>query len=384
MPELLPLTRPGPESRLAVLYAGGGTGGHIFPNIAIREQLMTLVGDHPCSFFVSDRTVDSQVLTDAGLPFIPSRAKPFGLMPSRLWRWWMNWRPAVQAARLAIRDLRLRAPRVAVCSTGGFVSAAAARAARLERVPLLMINLDAVPGKANRLIARHAAQVLSAARIAPGFPAWPTIPPIVRSQALPPAPSASCQDALGLPPGRPTLLVTGASQGAASINHFMRVFVERHATFLAGWSVLHQTGTGDWSSLSDSYARAEIPAIVTPFVPAMGRWWGASDLCIGRCGAGIVAEAWASRTPALFLPYPFHKDQHQRANAEPLVRAGAAQIHTDLIDPARNLDALSGPLSSLLTDAATRHAMRDAYAALGLPDGASRAAATLAQIALTG
>ena len=369
------------QPSVAVLYAGGGTGGHIYPNIAIREHLASLIGDHPSSFFVSDRPIDAQILTAAMLPFIASRAKPFGIRPGLLWRWWSNWRPAVHAARLAIRQLREKAPRVVVCSTGGFVSAAAAKAARLEHAPLLMVNLDAVPGKANRLIARRATRVVTAATITAGSLSWPTIPPIVRREALPPGDPTSCRLALGLPADRPVLLITGASQGAASINNAMRLFAESHPAPLAGWSILHQTGPGDLTSLSSAYARAGLPAIVTPFVSGMGRWWGAANLCVGRCGAGIVAEAWASRIPSIFLPYPFHKDQHQRANAEPLARVGAACIHTDLVEPAATLVTLAPTLAALLTDPQRRSAMTNAFAALGNPDGAARAASLLADIA---
>lgn len=373
------------DAKLAVLYAGGGTGGHIFPNIAIREQLTEQLAarslSHASLFFVSDREVDAKILTGEGLPFVASRAKPFGLRPRLIWRWWTNWRPAVAQAARAIRDLSQGGRKVVVCCTGGFVSAAAAKAARNLGVPVVMVNLDAVPGKANRWIAKHADRVITAAAIPSGSPAWPTIPPIVRKAALPAGSAHECRESLGLDPNKPVVLVTGASQGAASLNNFLQLFVVRRAAALAGWSVLHQTGPGDWSKLADAYRDAEVPAIVTPFVAGMGKWWGAAELCVGRCGAGIVAEAWASTTPSLFLPYPYHKDQHQRVNAEPLARAGAAIIETDRIESEANMQALGDTLATLLTDAPRRTTMRAAYAGLGTPNGATQAARIIAELA---
>lgn len=373
------------DAKFAVLYAGGGTGGHIFPNIAIREQLTELLAarshSHASLFFVSDRQVDAKILAGEGLPYIASRAKPFGMHPKLLWRWWRNWRPAVAQATRALQELSQGNRKVVVCCTGGFVSAAAAKAARNLRVPVVMVNLDAVPGKANRWIAKHADRVITAAAIPSGSPAWPTIPPIVRKAALPQGPAQECRASLGLDPLKPVLLVTGASQGAASLNNFLQLFVKHHAAALAGWSVLHQTGPGDWSKLADTYRDAGIPAIVKPFVAGMGMWWGAAELCVGRCGAGIVAEAWASTTPALFLPYPYHKDQHQRVNAEPLARAGSAVIETDRIDGDANMHTLGTVLLYLLADAPRRATMRAAFASLGKPDGAARAAAVIAELA---
>ncbi|MEK6703692.1 MAG: UDP-N-acetylglucosamine--N-acetylmuramyl-(pentapeptide) pyrophosphoryl-undecaprenol N-acetylglucosamine transferase [Planctomycetota bacterium] len=366
---------------LAVLFAGGGTGGHIFPCIAIHEQLASLSppGTLHARYLCSTRTLDAEILRGASLPFTPIPAQPFALRPRGLIRFVSSWTSAVSAARTAIRELRASAganSRLVMVATGGFVSAPAARAGVLEGVPVVLVNLDAVPGRANRWISKRAARTLTSARVhaGPGT-TWTLVPPIVRAAALAPGSTGDCRTRLGLDENTPTLLVTGASQGARSINQLLIHHARHHTDALRPWQVLHQTGGEKESdAVRDAYRDAGIRAIVQPFVSEMGLWWGAAELAVGRCGAGIVAEAWANSVPAIFLPYPYHRDQHQRANAQPLEAAGAAHIAGDLIEPAANAAGVGATLLSLLESAPRRQAMRKAYASLGPADGAARVA----------
>jgi len=290
---------------------------------------------------------------------------------------------------------------------GGFVAAPLAQAARAERVPLVLVNLDAVPGKANRWIAEHAAQVLTATRIREGGATldrgyaarWLLIPPIIRAEADasiaggPPggARAAECRRKLGLDPQAPTLMVTGGSQGAKSLNHFMAAIAASDAgqRALKGdaaanggkpWQILHQTGKDADSALAETYKKAGIVAVVRPFTDQIADWWGAADLAVARAGAGNVAEAWASRTPTLFMPYPYHKDEHQRYNAMSLEEAGGARIARDQIDPKLNLDGAGAVLLSLIESGEQRRQMRAGLEKLGPADGAARVAEILLEI----
>ncbi|HRQ72099.1 MAG TPA: UDP-N-acetylglucosamine--N-acetylmuramyl-(pentapeptide) pyrophosphoryl-undecaprenol N-acetylglucosamine transferase [Phycisphaerales bacterium] len=360
------------------IFAGGGTGGHLYPSLAVLERLRERTGDDVRAVFLcSSRAVDRSILEGEGVEFVPLPIATPAMRPVAMVRFIGSWGRSVRASRAAIRRLRDECGSVRVLSTGGFVSAPAVQAARAERCPVALLNLDTPPGKANRWLARHAGQVLNAGREARA--GWASISPVVRKVALAPGDAVSCRRALGLDPARPTLLVTGASQGASSVNLFMAEFVRQHAGDLAGWQVLHQTGPKDSDAVREAYAQAGVSARVVDFINPMGVAWGAADLAVARAGAGTVAEAWANRVPTVFMPFPYHRDQHQRHNAEPLERAGAAVIAADLIEPSRNMTTAGIALAELLCDGGRRNAMLSALASLGPVDGAARVAEALLQ-----
>lgn len=370
------------QSNRAFVLAGGGTGGHIFPNLAIAEQLELLIGRRPrCVFAVSARPLDAQILKDESREFEVIPAEPFVLRPRGLLKFLNSWGRSVRAARELLQKLKRDHGRVDVVATGGFVSAPVAQAARVERVPVTLVNLDATPGRANRWIARHAARVFTAAET-PSVN-WPVIRPLVRAAAMAPGDAQACRKKLGLDPDRPVLFVTGASQGAGTINKLLVALIEKHAAdFVSrGWQVIHQTGprtdAKDIENSRGALKSAGTSAIVEAFFREMGVAWGAADLAISRSGAGSVAEAWANATPSVFLPYPYHKDQHQRANAAILVRAGACVVEDDLIDPEKNAGRAGASLLELMRDDAKREAMRAALKSLGPADGANTVARAL-------
>lgn len=371
--------RPSPG---AVIFAGGGTGGHLFPALAIAEHL----GAPPLpggalplqSFFIcSTRPLDAEILSKQDVTFSTVPAQPPATSPRALVRFLRSWGPSVRTGRDLIRNLKRSHGRVQLVAMGGFVAAPLAQAARVERIPVTLVNLDAVPGRANRFIARHADAIFTSAPVARAR--WTAVPPIVRAAAVADADPSLCRTRFGLAPDVPTLLVTGASQGARSINTFLALFIERRAQSLADWQVIHQTGKEGAESLRAAYAAHNIPAVVEPFFDDMGSAWGAADLAISRAGAGNVAEVWANRVPTIFMPYPHHKDQHQRLNAEPLAAKGAAVIAADQVRPEANLASVGPVLLDLLSNPQKRLAMSQALSALGPADGAARIAHALLQ-----
>jgi UDP-N-acetylglucosamine--N-acetylmuramyl-(pentapeptide) pyrophosphoryl-undecaprenol N-acetylglucosamine transferase len=355
-----------------ILFAGGGTGGHIFPALAIAEELRERDPSARSLFLCSDRPLDSEILSREGAEFRPIPAKPVGLRPRALLRFARSWGPSVRAVRDAIRRERSAGHHVQVVAMGGFVAAPAAQGAKAEGCPLLLVNMDAIPGKANRWTARRAQRIVTSLP-APGFN-WDRIPPIVRRAALAKGDAVACRQALGLDPSKRTLLVTGASQGARSINRLLTRLVADHAPAFASWQVIHQTGANEDAPVRDAYRSAGVPAEVRPFFDRMAEPWGAADLAVSRAGAGSVAEAWANRTPAVFLPYPYHADEHQKHNAAPLVEAGGAVLAKDLIDEARNAAEAGKLILDLMAAPPRLDAMRAAISRLGPADGASRVA----------
>jgi UDP-N-acetylglucosamine--N-acetylmuramyl-(pentapeptide) pyrophosphoryl-undecaprenol N-acetylglucosamine transferase len=259
----------------------------------------------------------------------------------------------------------------AVVATGGFVSGPAITVAARAGLPCAMVNLDAVPGQANRLLVRRCTQVFTAYRSSrlPGAKAIGL--PLRKASVGDPDP-AMARRALGLPLDRPLVLVTGATHGATSVIHAMEALVRRPALVdaLRGWQVLHQCGTYDVPGLRTAYDAAGVEATVVDYLDAMGQAWAAADLAVSRAGAGSVAEAWANATPTVFLPNPYHRDQHQRHNAQPMVDGGGAVMLSDEIDAERNADLLLPVLLELLGDRRRRDGMRQAARRTCPPDGA--------------
>ncbi len=373
---------PSASSAKVIVFAGGGTGGHLYPALAIAEQLRELDPRTRCVFLCSPRPIDAKILADESAEFHVIPAQPLGLHPSRLFRFLRSWRPAVQASRRSLRELT-REGAVHVVAMGGFVAAPVVQAARAERLPVTLVNLDAVPGKANRWIALRADRILDAASSG----AWPratTIRPIVRRAAVAGQSKEECRASLGLAPDTPTLFITGGSQGARTINDLMTLLLRDQRSMFAGWQVYHQTGPPRHSEADMQRAYDEappggggVPARAVEFCRTMGLAWGAADLSIARCGAGAVAEVWANAVPAVFLPYPFHRDHHQQRNAQPLVDAGGALLFRDWVNSPKTASEVGPALRMLLTDRARRNSMRAALQRLGPADGAFAVASVL-------
>jgi UDP-N-acetylglucosamine--N-acetylmuramyl-(pentapeptide) pyrophosphoryl-undecaprenol N-acetylglucosamine transferase len=345
--------------RRAVLFAGGGTGGHLSPGIATAEALDALAAGAarvPRVFACSHRSIDALMLNEAGEKFVPLDAAPFGANPRAALRFARGW---IRAKREA-SGLLDRFGVGAVLSLGGFVAAPVVSAASRRGVPVLLLNLDAVPGKANRLMARRCAQIVSTCDT-PSLPRFSRcrVPMPLRRSTLAPGDAAACRASLGLDPAMRTLVVTGASQGSQSLNDLMAAIVRHHRAWLDGWQVYHIAGHGRTGTLEATYREAGVPARVVEFESVMGRAWGAADLAISRAGANSVAEVAANAVPAVFFPYPFHHDQHQRDNAQPLAELRGASVLEDKVDAAANLGAHAAALESLFTSDAARQTMRE-------------------------
>lgn len=355
---------------LSILFAGGGSGGHITPALAIAERIVELKPDARTVFACSTRPVDRMMLSEAKVPFSPIAGAPFSARPAGALRFAAGFVRGRAEARAIIR--RERVDRVV--AMGGFVAAPVVAAARAE-TPVTLLNLDAPPGRANRWIARQCREVWSAVDV-PELPrfAQRVVGMPVRRLSLAPGPRQECRLRLGLDPRRPTLLVTGASQGAGTINTLLASLVETDPEALGGWQVCHLAGP---SGVAPAYAAAGIPAVVLPFLHEMGAAWGAADLAVSRAGASSVAEAWANAVPTLFLPYPHHRDRHQHRNALPMEAAGGAVIEADLVDPAANAGTGGAVLAALLRDAGRRDAMRESLRARPAPDAAAEIARLL-------
>jgi UDP-N-acetylglucosamine--N-acetylmuramyl-(pentapeptide) pyrophosphoryl-undecaprenol N-acetylglucosamine transferase len=250
------------EVRRTVAFAGGGSGGHLSPGLAIAERMVEIVPGVRPVFLCSTRAIDAQMLGDAGVAFRPIPAEGFAASPRGVLRFVRGYVKGVLQARRVLRDEGVEH----VVSLGGFVTGPVTQAARMLRIPITLVNLDATPGRANRVVARRAQRVVSACQT-PGLPkfAEAIVGMPLRRSAVAQAGRAACRGELGLDPVRPTLLVTGASQGASSLNAFMVAFALAHRDLLKDWQVLHLAGprgTPSAAELDAAYARAGVKALV--------------------------------------------------------------------------------------------------------------------------
>ncbi len=342
------------------VFAGGGTGGHIYPGLAIAQRLDPEID---VLFLCSARQIDESILTRAGVTHQSMPARPMSLSPLRFAKFIGSWGPSVRAARAELQKAKQNGP-VVVVALGGYVAAPIAQAARVEKCPVVLVNLDAIPGKANRWIARRASSVFSTVElVGKARRDWEIVGPLLRREAIASENAESCRTMLGFDPTAPLLLVTGGSQGARSINRTMAE-VAKNGGIPTGWNVLHQSGGEDSATLEEAYAKADVPARVVDSIDEMGVAWGAASLSISRCGAGTVAEALASATPSVFLPFPHHRDDHQRHNARAMVESGGARLVPDAVDAVANATTLRPVLDELFHSPSTLESMRAALEAI--------------------
>lgn len=331
-----------------VVFAGGGTGGHLFPGIAVAHAVRRLIPSSAITFFTTDRPLDRQLLAPPGFEQIAQRVRPLSLSP---WRWpafWLAWRASVRAAARWMREYKP----VAVLGLGGYAAGPPVVAAAALGIRTAILNPDAIPGRANRYLARRVDLIVTQWEVSRReFPArancraWGC--PIRREFCEGGADAAAARRQFGLDEDRPTLLVTGASQGARSVNETMWRIWPALLREQPRWQLLHLTGAADEAATRDAYDAAGAAARVVAFTHEMRTALAAADLVVSRAGASTLAELTALGKPSILLPYPYHRDRHQHANARVLVDAGAALLVEDERDAARN----EAPLCAALREA---------------------------------
>ena len=304
------------------IIACGGTGGHLFPGIAVAEVLRQR--GHEVLLFVSEKEIDSLALSTRSqfrfekLPVVgfPSVYSP------RIFGFIKRFTESLSLCRSIYQKFK---PQV-VLGMGGFTSTAPILAGRMRGISTLVHESNAIPGKANRLAAKMVGAVLlgfkEAAQFFPKVRTEITGTPI-RTE-LKRLDKESARQKLGLQSGLTTMLVMGGSQGASGINQAM--IKSLPALRGAALQVIHLSGTRDERFVSDSYRREQIPAFVAAFHHHMEEVYSAADLAVARSGAASLAELAFFGLPSILIPFPYAADDHQTRNAEIFARAGAAFI----------------------------------------------------------
>lgn len=352
-----------------VLIAAGGTGGHVFPALAVAEALQAAAV--PVVWLGTRAGIEARVVPAAGIEI---EWLAVGGLRGKGWRTRLL-APAVlaRACWQAAAVLRRRRPR-ALLGMGGFAAGPGGLVARLSGCPLVVHEQNAVAGLTNRVLARLARRVLEAV---PGtFPAHlgarHTGNPVRAAIAALPAPEMRFKGR----EGAPRLLVLGGSQGARALNEHLPRALARVAG--ARPVVRHQCGARHLDTARDAYAAAGVDASVEAFIDDMAAAYAWADLVVSRAGAMAVAEIAAAGVAALLVPFPHAVDDHQTVNAHWLAAAGAAVIVPEAeLDEAR----LGRELEALLASRATLAGRARRARALARPDAADTVARAVLEVA---
>ena len=352
-------------SVLRVVMAGGGTGGHLYPGIAVARELLARQPDAVVSFAGTARGIEARVVPREGFSLdvirssgvkgksIVDRARGALLIPLGLADGW--------------RIVSARRPSI-VIGVGGYSSGPVVLVAALRGVPTMLLEQNAVPGLTNRLLSwvvQAAAVTFDSTQAFFGTKAFVSGNP-VRPEFF--AASGPHQESvLDDQTSVTQVLVFGGSQGAHAINVAM---VEAASQLAAGGShlrIVHQTGERDVEMVRTAYRQAGLQASVEPFFYDMGRQLGQADVIVCRAGATTLAEITAAGKAAVLIPLPTATDDHQRKNAEALSVAGAAELllQRDLTGP-----ALAARVLALAGDRERRQRMSAAARSLARPDAA--------------
>lgn len=348
---------------MRLMIAGGGTGGHLFPGIAVAEELEARVPDAEVVFVGTERGIEARVIPELGrrLELIKvSGIKTVGILGA------IRGMFRVPGALWQSRKLIKRVNPDVVLGVGGYASGPVVLMARMMGKPTAIIEQNSIPGLANKILGKFVRKVfLSFDETRRFFKAKKIVMsgnPIRRGII-----EALQQKRERSEGAQPHVFVFGGSQGAMAVNELVAgaaaILNERGELP----SILHQTGKRDLEATQERYSAAGITVDCRAFIKDMAAEYRRADLIVARSGATTVAELGVVGCPAILIPYPFAADNHQEINAKELVEAGAARMYkqSDL-----TAEALADAISELLGDPHTLERMGSAMNALGRPQAA--------------
>ncbi len=353
------------ERRLVI--ACGGTGGHLFPGIAVAEAWTRKGGE--ALLLISEKQIDA--LATEGYDHLrfekmPSLAMP-GVFSWRMLRFIFVFLRSLGACRRLLKDFRAEA----VLGMGGFTSAAPLAAGRIAGLPTFIHESNAVPGKANRLNALFSRAVLvgfdeCVPLFGKGKPVEVVGTPLRPSLVNRPARDEAIAR-FGLDPGKKTVMVMGGSQGARRLNELVAASLPRFAE--SGIQLLHISGPGDYELVKAAYAACPEAGLLLSFCSEIQFAYAAADLAICRSGASTLTELGYYEIPSVLIPYPFAADDHQTANARIFSGPGAAVLWVqDELDE----ENFSDKILSLILDEKQLLKMKAAAAGLSVPEASGR------------
>jgi UDP-N-acetylglucosamine--N-acetylmuramyl-(pentapeptide) pyrophosphoryl-undecaprenol N-acetylglucosamine transferase len=415
-----------------VIFAGGGTGGHLFPGLAVAEALRRELPPLAITFCGTGRPFEREHVERAGFTYASMPACPMPRTLAGLARFLRDQPRAISAARRLLKWCRP----TAVVGLGGYASVPLVRSAQRHRIPVMLLEQNLIPGRATRWLARRGAIVCAAfaeSRVtfqrhirfhATGNPVRGEIAALARQDgAVPrisgphwnqvaagktasitaePGALASGQTVATSPPRagartsvefisrqgrvprdvdpRHTLLVLGGSQGARSLNRAVPAALATLASPADTWRVIHQAGAPDAAEVAALYRQTPYAFEVAEFIGDMATVYQRADLVVCRAGGTTLAEVACAGLPAVLVPYPHAARDHQRWNADWYAERGAARVVADDGDPQRLAETLRRTLGELFADQALLRRMADSIQALARPTATDAVAGMLRMI----
>jgi len=361
------------------LLAGGGTAGHLFPGMAVGEELLRRLPSARILFAGTDREVEHSLFCHSGYDHVALSSPPSTLLRRRPFRFLFQYRQALQDAAGLIRNCT---PSV-VIGLGGFASVPVVTMAKRHGVPVVLLEQNAVAGRATHRLSRLADRICHAfaEAVPPGRKGRRCIVtgnPVRRAIAA----LATRNPQRPMDDNHPvTLLVVGGSQGSVAVNAAVLTALEHLRDELQTWRVVHQTGPHNRSQVIAEYERLGIDYVVQPFFADLSAWYATADVVVSRAGATTLAELACVGVPAVLLPYPQAVRDHQRRNAAVFADAGAAVV----VEQQRELTAtglqLAEVLRRLLQNSGERRRRSSAMRRLARPDAAERVTVEVLQTA---
>ena len=343
---------------MKLLIAGGGTGGHVFPALAIAQEWLARGNEREVVLVGTERGIEMKLVPQAGLPLETLRVA--GLKGKGGVTLIKNLAMLVPAMFDARRVLRKHKP-IAAFGVGGYAAGPMLLATWLGRVPNVIFEPNAEPGFTNKVLARISTRIATGYEISAR--AWGK-KAIVTGCPVRPEFFAIAPRRLGTPF---RLLVTGGSQGALPINRTFVDAMDRLAARKNELAIVHQTGERDYNAVRTAYARREINAEVVPFLTNMAERFAWADVIVCRAGAITAAEITAAGRAAIFIPFGRATDSHQLHNAQEMTRAGAGRL---ISENELTAEKLTGEIFSLLDQPQEIEKMASAARGLSCPNAA--------------